>query len=81
METWDATLKALNQMNIKVESSSHDMTSGKIKAERADNQRVAVSLRYKSAKETEVVIGVGTLGDQNVSMAIKEEIRKVLVKE
>jgi uncharacterized lipoprotein len=81
METWDATLKALNQMNIRIESSSHDITSGKIKAKRGDNQRVAVSLNYKSAQETEVVIRVGALGNQNASMAIKEEIRKILVKE
>lgn len=81
METWDATLKALNQMNIKVESSSHDLTSGKIKAKRDDTERVTVSLSYKSAQETEVVIKVGTLGNQDASMAIKEEIRKVLVKE
>ena len=81
METWDATLKALNQMNIKVENSSHDVASGKIKAKRGDNQRVTVSLKYKSAQETEVVIRVGTLGDKNASMAMKEEIRKVLVKE
>ena len=81
METWDATLMALNQMNIKVESSYHDLTSGKIKAKRGDNERVTISLKYKSAQETEVVIRVGTLGDKNLSMAIKEEIRKVLVKE
>lgn len=81
METWDATLMALNKMNIKLESSSHDLTSGKIKAKRGDNERVTISLKYKSAQETEVVIKVGTLGDQNASMAIKEEIRKVLVKE
>jgi hypothetical protein len=81
METWDATLKALNQMNIKVESSSHDVTSGKIKARRDDNERVTISLKYKSAQETEGVIKVGTLGDQDVSMAIKEGIRKVLVNE
>jgi len=81
METWDATLKALNQMNIKVESSSHDLTSGKIKAKRGDTERVTVSLRYKSVQETEVVIKVGPLGNQDASMAIKEEIRKVVVKE
>jgi len=81
METWDATLKALDQMNITVESASHGLTSGKIKAKRGGTERVTVSFRYKSAQETEVVIKVGTLGNQDVSMAIKEEIRKVLVKE
>jgi uncharacterized lipoprotein len=78
METWDATLTALDRMNIKVESSTHDITSGKVRAKRGEKQPVTISLKYKSAKETEVVIKVGYLGDESASMAIKEEIRKVL---
>ena len=81
MDTWDATLIALDRMNIKVESSSHDITSGRIRAKRGEKQKVTISLKYKSAKETEVVIRIGYLGDRDNSMAIKEEIRKVLVKE
>ena len=81
MESWDATLKALNQMNLSGLTASHDATSGRITARQADNTPVSVSLKYRSAKETEVTIRVGHLGDRNRSMAIKEEIRRVLVKE
>jgi hypothetical protein len=80
METWDSSLQALNQMNLRVLKSPHDTTSGKITARQADGQPVTVSLKYKSAQETEVIIRVGHLGDKNRSMAIKEEIRKILAK-
>jgi hypothetical protein len=80
-DTWDATLKALDKMNIQVDNASHTITSGKISAKLSDKKPVSISMTYKSPKETEVVIKVDYLGDQKTSMAIKEEIRKVLVNE
>ena len=81
METWQSSLQALDQMNIKVQNSSHDTTSGKIAATQADGKKVTVSLEYRTAQETEAVIRVGHLGDKNRSITIKEEIRKILVKD
>jgi uncharacterized lipoprotein len=78
METWDATLKALERMNLRVEEKEHDLTKGKIVAKRADNKTVNIKISYQSSKETKVVIRVGVLGDEEASMAIKEEIRKAL---
>ena len=78
IETWDAALKALKGMNLVIESQNHDVTSGKIKAKRADDQDVLVSLKYKSSNETEADIRVGLFGDKEASLLIKEEIRKVL---
>ena len=81
IDTWDASLKALNRMNFRGLKSSHDTTSGKISAKQADGAPVTLSLKYRSARETEVIIRVGTLGDRTRSMAIKEEIRKILAGE
>jgi hypothetical protein len=78
METWDATLAALEQMNMKVENSSYDQTSGKIGAKRTDNKPVYISVKYKSATETEVTIGVGPLGHKEGSDAIAKKIREIL---
>jgi hypothetical protein len=78
IETWDATLKALENMHLEIESKKHDLTSGKIVAKRADKKSVHLSLKYKSSEETEVLIRVGFFGDEEASMAIKDEIRKVL---
>ena len=81
METWNATLKALKEMNLEIWSSDHGLTSGKISACCTGEQQVTISLQYKSAKETEVVIRVGYLGDKEASMAIKESIRRILFDE
>jgi hypothetical protein len=80
-KAWDAALKALESLNLKIEKQEHDMTAGRIYAKRADSTPVTVSLAYKSAEETEIVIRVGVLGDRDASIAIKEEIRKNLFKE
>ena len=77
-KTWDATLVALNQMQMRVESSSHNINSGKITAKRADNKMVYISVKYQSADKTEVKIGVGPVGDKEGSDAIAKKIREVL---
>ena len=81
METWNASLEALKQMDIKVERSDHSLVKGKIQAKNTDQESVTISVKYKSEKETEIVIRVGFWGDKDVSMAIKERIRKVLFEE
>ena len=79
-DTWEASLTALENMMINVDRSSHDLTQGKISGTRSDKKPVSISLEYKSAQKTEVEIRVGILGDKEISMAIKEEIRKSIVK-
>jgi hypothetical protein len=78
MDTWDATLKALSRMNLKVEKSEHDTKKGEIEAMRPDGTRVTLSIEYKSPNETEAVIRVGFFGDEPASVAIKEKIREIL---
>ena len=81
METWNASLEALKQMDTKVERSDHSLVKGEIQAKNTEQKSVTISVKYKSEKETEVVIRVGFLGDKDASMAIKERIRKVLFEE
>jgi len=81
MKTWDATLKAFENMNFEIQSKKHDRTAGKIKAQRADKKPVNVAMEYKSAQETEVQIRVGIFGNEAASIAIKEEIKKTLFNE
>lgn len=77
-KTWDATLGALEQMQMRVESSSHNISSGKITAKQADNKSVYISVKYQSPDRTEVMIGVGPVGDKGGSDAIAKKIREVL---
>jgi hypothetical protein len=78
MDTWDAALKALSRMNLKVEKSDHDTKKGEIQAKRPDGTNVTLSIEYKSSNETEAVIRVGFFGDEAASVAIKEKIREIL---
>jgi len=81
METWNASLEALKQMDIKVKRADHTLAKGEIQAKNTDQKPVTISVKYKTEKETEVVIRVGPLGDKDASMAIKERIRKILFEE
>ena len=79
METWDAALRALERTNIEVTDKKHDYTSGKIDAMGGDEKEIHISVKYKSAQETEVKIRVGVFfGDESASNVIKDEIRKEL---
>jgi len=79
MDTWKASVRAVEEMRLDGVDSDHDLTKGKIKAERSDGKTVRISVEYKSNRRTEVVIRVGILGDQKASLAIKEKIRRILV--
>ncbi len=78
MDTWEASLKALNEMGLRVIKSAHDLTTGVIEAKRVDNKSVTIKVEYKSARETKVGIRVGIFGDEEASNVIKEKIRRVL---
>lgn len=77
-KAWKATLKALEDMELQIQSQEHDITKGKIKAKLKDDRSLSVSLAYKSAQQTEVVIRVGFLGDKDASDVVQENIRKEL---
>ena len=78
METFEACVTTLKNQDIKVERTDRDVTSAKIEARRSDNKPVSISLTYRSAKETEAVLRVGHLGSKTESIALKDEIAKVL---
>jgi uncharacterized lipoprotein len=76
--TWNASIKALEQMGIKVKDKERQLTTGKIEASLADDKPVRITVKYKSSSETEVTIRVGLLGDENASNVIKDKIAEVL---
>ena len=76
--TWKASLDAIEEMGIKIEDKDHSISSGKIKARRADDTVVSVSMKYLSSDQTEVTIKVGLFGDEKESNNIKDKIADVL---
>jgi len=80
VETWDATLKALEKRELKIKTKKHDLTSGKIEARRVDDESIIVTLKYKSARETVATIRVGAFGNEKTANIIKDQIGKELFK-
>ena len=78
--TWQASLDALEGMNLKIEDKDHNTTSGKIKARRTDDTVVTVNMEYISADQTQATIKVGLFGDEKESNAIKDKIEELLFK-
>lgn len=78
--TWQASLDALEGMNLKIENKDHDTTSGKIKARRTDDTVVTVNMEYISADQTQATIKVGFFGDEKESNIIKDKIGEILFK-
>jgi len=78
--TWKASIEALECENFKLEGNDHGISSGKIKARRADNTVVSLSMKYISSDQTEMTIKVGLFGDEKESNAIKDKIGDILFK-
>lgn len=80
IETYEASIKALEKMKMKLNTQEHKLTKGWVFARSAADKEVQLTLTYLTAKKTEVDIRVGTFGDEEESSLIGEEIRKELFK-
>jgi uncharacterized lipoprotein len=80
-DTWDASIKALEDMGLTIENQTKELGSGKISTKEDEkNKKVNLTLQYKSPQETEVKIRVGLLGDETASNVIKDRIAGCLYK-
>jgi len=81
-KTWDASIKALEDLEFTIQEKTERIGSGKISAASSSKgQEVNLSLEYVSPHETEVSIRVGLLGDKNASNVIKDKIGSILFEE
>jgi uncharacterized lipoprotein len=77
--TWDASVKAMEDMGFTIENKTKELGSGKISTKEDEkNKKVNLTLQYKSLQETEVKIRVGLLGDETASIYIKDKIAGLL---
>jgi hypothetical protein len=72
--TWNATMAALKDSQLGLTEQQKDVAHGTIKARRADNTPVTVSLDQAGPNTTTVKIRVGTFGDEEASRAINSRI-------
>jgi hypothetical protein len=72
--TWDATMGALQDAQLRITDTQRDATQGTIKAQQADATPVTVSLETAGPNTTDVKIRVGTFGDEEVSRTINRRL-------
>jgi uncharacterized protein DUF3568 len=73
--TWMATLAALKQMDIRVDTSNKDALGGNIVAKRADGTDVKIKEEpADTPNTTRVKIRIGVFGDQEASETIQSKI-------
>ena len=75
IEAWQATLQALQELNLRVLHKTLDGLGGEIDAQRVDQTAVDVDLKPTSDRTTEVSVRIGTFGDYEQSKNIHETIR------
>lgn len=73
---WQASLKAMQQLNFKVTAQEHDKLTGKIVARTSEDKRIKIGLKKQSESVTEFRIRIGTFGDETLSRMIYNQIKK-----
>jgi hypothetical protein len=75
---YDATLKALDKLDLKVTTKSKDVLSGMIVARDAQDKKITIKLKAVSEEATKLSIRVGVFGSETKSRLIYQEIRENL---
>jgi hypothetical protein len=73
-KTWEASIQAVEELKLTIESSEHDAFTGAIKGKMADGKSFTINVKRLSDNMTEVGIRIGTFGDRARSEAIHDKI-------
>ncbi|GJQ28863.1 MAG: membrane protein [Phycisphaerae bacterium] len=77
-KAYAASQKAVKALEFAETSKAKDALQGVVEAKMADNTSISIKLKKKTDSTTEVVIRVGTFGDEAKSIMILDEIKKAL---
>jgi len=72
--TWNATMAALRDSQLRITDQQKDVAHATIKARREDNTPVTVALDQAGPSTTSVKIRVGTFGDEEASRTLNRRI-------
>ncbi len=75
---WPATLQALEQLNLTVESENIDALGGALAVKRADGTDVKIRLKPLNGSSTRISVWVGWIGNKTKSVLILDAIRNAL---
>jgi hypothetical protein len=73
-KAWEATVKAVEELKITIESKQHDAFGGTIKGKMADGKSLEINLKRLGETSTEIGIRIGIFGDRQKSEAIHDKI-------
>lgn len=73
-KAWEATLKAVEELKLKVESKQNDAFSGVIKGNMADGKSFAINLKKLTETSTEIGVRIDAFGDRQKSETIHDKI-------
>ena len=77
-KTWNATVSALEALQLNVESKQNDALAGVINGKMADGKSFTVNLKRLGENLTEVGVRIGTFGDRERAEAIHDKILALL---
>lgn len=73
-QTWNASLTALDRLEIQITESKKDSLGGRIAGKWEDKKPVVVKVKNKGLGVTKVGVRVGQFGDRDASQRIHETI-------
>jgi Protein of unknown function (DUF3568) len=76
--TWQATLSALEGLDLRIETKLFDGLGGRIKAIRANNTTIRIRLIPETTRTTVVKVKIGTFGNLEQSENLHQAIRAQL---
>lgn len=77
-QVYQASTKALDDLEIKITQSQKDVFSSKIVAKAADGKTITITARPAQPNRTDLEIKIGVLGHESRSRLIYERIRRNL---
>lgn len=77
-KTWQATVKAVEELKLTPESKKNDAFGGVIEGKMADGKSFSINVKRLGENMTEVGVRIGTFGDRTKSEAIHDKILSLL---
>lgn len=79
-KVYEASLKALDELELNVISKSKDALSATINARDAQDKKIKIMLKKTAEQTTKISVRIGTFGDETKSRLIYQKINYNLLK-
>ena len=73
-----AVMKSMDELGYAVEKTEKSTAQEKVIARTQDGKKVKITVKWKSAEHTQIIVRVGTFGDEALSRKILKSIRQYI---